>query len=146
MYVCSVKSLKITFQMNITFSTTIIPKTAQIIALYDNAELPRPTKDADRIQKMYDNSDIVATAWHNEQLVGIARSITDWVWSCYLADLAVRTDYQKEGIGKKLIELTKEMLGEQSMILLLSVPTAMEYYPKVGFTKQESSFLINRTK
>ena len=132
--------------MNIIFSTTIIPKAAQIIALYDNAGLSRPTKDADRIQKMYENSDIVVTAWHNEQLVGVARSITDWVWSCYLSDLAVLVDYQKEGIGKKLIKLTKEILGEESMILLVSAPTAIAYYPKVGFKEQGSCFLINRTK
>jgi hypothetical protein len=30
------------------------------------------------------------------------------------------------------------------MVLLLSVPTAMDYYPKVGFKKQESSFIIDR--
>ena len=77
--------------------------------------------------------------------LGVSRSITDWVWCCYLADLAVRQDYKKAGIGKKLIELTKEKVGEQSMILLLSVPTAMEYYPKVGFTKEDRAFTILRT-
>jgi len=30
------------------------------------------------------------------------------------------------------------------MLLLLSVPTAMEYYPKLGFKKQESSFIMER--
>jgi predicted N-acetyltransferase YhbS len=95
---------------------------------------------------MFANSNLVVTAWDGEILTGISRSITDWCWSCYLADLAVRKEYQKYGIGKKLIELTKEKVGEQSMVLLLSVPTAMEYYPKVGFTKQESSFIINRER
>ena len=95
---------------------------------------------------MYQNSDLVITAWDGELLVGVARSITDWVWSCYLADLAVRTAYQKMGIGKRLIEMTKEQVGEQSMVLLLSVPTAMEYYPRVGFAKQESSFIIHRDR
>jgi hypothetical protein len=32
------------------------------------------------------------------------------------------------------------------MLLLLSVPTAMEYYPKVGFKKVDNGFLIDRTK
>jgi arsenate reductase-like glutaredoxin family protein len=53
-------------------------------------------------------------------------------------------DYKKEGIGRQLINLTKEKVGNQSMVLLLSVPTAMEYYPKVGFKKQESSFIMDR--
>jgi N-acetylglutamate synthase-like GNAT family acetyltransferase len=132
--------------MEITYSFDKKPTTEQVIKLYDNAGLPRPTKDKDRIQKMFDNSNLVLTAWDNDVLVGVSRCITDWVWSCYLADLAVRHEYKKEGIGKKLIELTKEKVGEQSMVLLLSVPTAMEYYPKVGFVKQESSFIINRVE
>ena len=132
--------------MDIAYSFDKRPEADQIIELYDNAGLPRPTTDKDRIQKMFDNSNLIVTAWHNDFLVGVARSVTDWVWSCYLADLAVRQDYKKEGIGKKLISLTKEKLGSKSMILLLSVPTAMEYYPKVGFIKQESSFIINRSE
>lgn len=130
--------------MKIKYSFDKIPTADQIIELYDNAGLPRPTNDKERIQKMFDNSNLIITAWDNDLLVGVSRSITDWAWACYLSDLAVRQEYKKEGIGRKLINLTKEKVGDQSMVLLLSVPTAMEYYPKVGFEKQESSFIINR--
>jgi GNAT superfamily N-acetyltransferase len=130
----------------IDYRLNIIPTADQVIELYDNAGLPRPTDDAERIAEMYKHSNLVITAWQNEMLVGVSRCITDWVWSCYLADLAVRKEFHAAGIGRKLIELTKEKLGDQCMLLLLSVPTAMEYYPKVGFTKQESSFIINRKK
>jgi N-acetylglutamate synthase-like GNAT family acetyltransferase len=132
--------------MQITYKLDIIPAADQVIELYNNSGLPRPTNDKERIKKMFENSNLIVTAWDNKLLVGVSRSITDWVWSCYLADLAIREDYKKSGIGKRLIELTKKKLGEQSMVLLLSVPTAMEYYPKLGFTKQETSFIINRTK
>ena len=71
--------------------------------------------------------------------------MTDLAWSCYLADLAVSSDYKKSGIGKKLVEITKEKVGQEVMILLLSVPTAMEYYPKIGFIKEDRSFTILRT-
>lgn len=130
--------------MKINYRTDTIPTPEQIIALYDNAGLPRPTSDKERIKKMFDNSNLIITAWDGTELVGVARSITDWCWSCYLADLAVKPECQKEGIGRKLIELTKEKVGAQSMVLLLSVPTALAYYPKVGFRKQESSFIIDR--
>ncbi|GAB3171503.1 GNAT family N-acetyltransferase [Telluribacter humicola] len=132
--------------MAITYHTDRKPTPEEVIFLYEEASLPRPTHDEERIRQMYQNSDLVITAWDGELLVGVARSITDWVWSCYLADLAVRTAYQKMGIGKRLIQMTKEQVGEQSMVLLLSVPAAMEYYPKVGFARQESSFIINRDR
>ncbi|MFD2919277.1 GNAT family N-acetyltransferase [Terrimonas rubra] len=132
--------------MNITYCFDKKPSADQVIELYDNAGLPRPTNDKERIQQMFDNANLVVTAWDNDLLVGVSRSITDWVWACYLSDLAVRDNYKKAGIGRQLINLTKEKVGNQSMILLLSVPTAMEYYPKVGFEKQESSFIINRAE
>ncbi|MDR2205997.1 MAG: GNAT family N-acetyltransferase [Flavobacteriaceae bacterium] len=132
--------------MNVMYSFDKIPTAEQIIELYDNAGLPRPTNDKERIKKMFANSNLIVTAWSNDLLIGVSRALTDFSYCCYLSDLAVRKEYQTKGIGKKLIELTKEKVGNQSMILLLSVPTAMEYYPKVGFKKQESSFIINRTE
>ncbi|HNI10095.1 MAG TPA: GNAT family N-acetyltransferase [bacterium] len=132
--------------MPIEYSFDKRPSADQIIALYDRSGLPRPTKDTERIQKMYDHSDLIVTAWDGDLLVGVSRSITDWVWSCYLADLAIHPDYQKNGIGKELVRLTKEKVGEEVMILLLSVPTAMTYYPKIGMTKEDRAFTILRTK
>ena len=132
--------------MEIIYKTNIIPAIEEIIELYNKSGLPRPTADKERIHKMYENSNLVVTAWDDEKLVGICRSITDWVWSCYLADLAVDPDYKKSGIGKGLIQETRNKVGEQSMILLLSVPTALEYYPKVGFEKENRAFMISRVK
>ena len=87
--------------MNISYSFDKRPSADQIIALYDNAGLPRPTNDKERIQKMFDNSNLIVTAWDNDVLVGVSRSITDWVWACYLSDLAVRHEYKKVGIGRQ---------------------------------------------
>jgi ribosomal protein S18 acetylase RimI-like enzyme len=130
----------------IIYRFDIVPTAQQVIELYNNAGLPRPTHDPQRITAMFENSDLIVTAWDENKLVGVSRTITDWVWCSYLADLAVSPAYKRSGIGKKLIELTRERVGEQSMLLLLSVPTAMEYYPKVGFTREERAFIIHRTK
>lgn len=132
--------------MDIEYSLDKRPSVDQIIELYEKAGLPRPINDKERIQKMVDSSNLIVTAWDKNVLVGVSRSITDWVWSCYLADLAIHPDYKKGGIGKELVRLTKEKLGEQSMVLLLSVPTAMEYYPKIGMLKEDRAFTILRTK
>ncbi|MBL0742697.1 GNAT family N-acetyltransferase [Chryseolinea lacunae] len=132
--------------MEIVYATNRMPTPAQVIELYTQANLPRPTHDVTRMQQMFDNSNLVITAWHGDMLAGVCRCVTDWVWCCYLADLAVSPVHKKSGIGKKMISLTKELVGEQSMILLLSVPDAMEYYPKVGFTKENRGFILNRTQ
>ncbi len=119
---------------------------ADVIELYRDAALPRPIDDADRIARMLAGSNLIVTAREGEKLVGISRAITDGAWSCYLADLAVATSHQKAGVGRKLIELTKQAAGEESMVLLLSVPTAMEYYPKVGMERLDNAFVIWRER
>ena len=130
--------------MDITYKTNQCPDTAAIIALYVSSGLNRPTSDVERIHKMYANSNLIVTAWDGDKLVGIARSVTDFCYSCYLSDLAVHLDYQKSGIGKQLVALTKESIGEESMLLLLAAPTAMTYYPRIGMDHLNNAFMIKR--
>ncbi|KAA9036582.1 GNAT family N-acetyltransferase [Ginsengibacter hankyongi] len=132
--------------MEITYKLDIIPYAEKIIDLYKSSGINRPITDKERIAKMYANSNLIITAWDVSKLVGISRSLTDFCYSCYLSDLAVRKEYQKHGIGKKLIALTKEKIGEHTMLLLLAAPAAMDYYPKVGFENVENGFIIKRTK
>lgn len=119
---------------------------ADVVELYRDAGLPRPIENVDRIARMLAGSNLIITAWEDGKLVGISRSITDGAWSTYLADLAVATSHQKDGIGRRLVELTKEAAGEESMVLLLSVPTAMEYYPKIGMERLDNAFIIWRER
>jgi len=132
--------------MEITYRNDIMPDTDKIIDVYNSSGINRPTTDKERIEKMYSNSNLILTAWDKDKLVGISRSLTDFCFCCYLSDLAVRKDYQKSGVGQKLIQLTKEKVGEQTSLILLSAPTAMEYYPKVGMQKIDNGFIIKRTK
>ncbi|HEU5168701.1 MAG TPA: GNAT family N-acetyltransferase [Chitinophagaceae bacterium] len=130
--------------MQIKFRSEVVPVTESIIDLYNSSGINRPTADYERISRMYANSNLVVTAWDNDKLVGISRSLTDFCYCCYLSDLAVREEYKHKGIGKKMIEITKEIIGEQSMLLLLAAPSAMEYYPKVGLEKVDNGFIIKR--
>lgn len=132
--------------MKIIYSSDLIPDMDQIIDVYKSSGINRPINDKERIRKMYANSNLVLTAWDNDKLVGISRSLTDFCYCCYLSDLAVRKEYQKQGIGKKLIQLTKEKIGDQTTLILLAAPTAMDYYPKTGMQTIDNGFIIKRTK
>jgi GNAT superfamily N-acetyltransferase len=131
--------------MEIVYQTGIIPETAAIIEVYDSSGINRPTSDAERIRDMYGHSDLIITAWDRDKLVGISRALTDFCYCCYLSDLAVRLDYQKKGIGKKLIALTKQEAGERVTLILVAAPAAKDYYPKIGMERIEDGFLIKRS-
>ena len=106
----------------------------------------RPVDDVDRIRRMVEGGNLIVTAWDGERLVGIARALTDFSYCCYLSDLAVDKTYQRQGIGKELVRRVREEIGEESMLLLLSAPEAMEYYPKLGFEKVANAWIIHRQR
>ena len=102
----------------------------------------RPVDNLERIKKMCANTILIVTARKNKNLLGVARSVTDFVYCTYLSDLAVDVNYQKMGIGKKLIEETKKA-APQAKIILLSAPAAVDYYPKIGMKRYEHCFTLD---
>ncbi len=95
---------------------------------------------------MVAGSDLTVAAFDGNLLVGYARSLTDFCFCCYLSDLAVDETYQHRGIGRQLVEITRERIGEETALILLAAPAAMGYYPKIGFEQAENAFIIKRTK
>jgi len=130
----------------INYKVGTIPETEQICTVYDSSGINRPTADKSRIKEMYVNSDLIVSAWDGEKLVGIDRTITDGCYCAYLSDLAVKKENPHLGIGKELVEITRKELGEKVTLILLSAPSAVDYYPKIGFEKSEVCFLIHRKK
>ncbi len=116
----------------------------QMIALYRASTLGerRPVGDRERMRRMRDASNLCVTAWDSDRLVGIARSMTDFAYAAYLSDLAVDLAYQRTGIGKALIDQTRGALEPDCMIILLAAPKAADYYPKVGFERHESAWIL----
>ncbi|HEY7863246.1 MAG TPA: GNAT family N-acetyltransferase, partial [Thermoanaerobaculia bacterium] len=88
------------------------------------------------------NANLVVTAWDGGRLVGISRSLTDFSYVAYLADLAVRESHQKRGIGLELIRRTRAALGPKAMIVLLAAPAAADYYPRIGFSRHDSAWIL----
>jgi len=117
-----------------------------VIALYMDSGLKRPVEDPARIAAMYANAGLVVSARDADRLVGVARSVTDQVYCCYLSDLAVLKAYQGTGIGRELIARTRAHLGEGCMVLLLSAPGAMTYYPAIGMEEVKNGFIFNRNR
>lgn len=102
----------------------------------------RPVTDEQRISSMCNNANLIVTARLNGILIGVARSITDFVYCTYLSDLAVDVKHQKNGIGKRLIEETKKV-SPQAKLILLSAPASIDYYPKIGMKKHNHCYFID---
>lgn len=129
----------------IIYRDNIKPGLDQTITLYSNCSLGerRPITDQKRFQAMLDNANLIITAWDNQQLIGIARCLTDFVYITYLADLAVDERYQQQGIGKQLIREIQRHTEKSCKITLLAAPQAVDYYPHLGFQLHPSAWTLN---
>lgn len=106
----------------------------------------RPVDDRTCMEGMVANSNLVVSAWDSGKLVGIARSMTDFHYACYLSDLAVCRAYQRRGIGKQLQALTQGQLGPRCKVILIAAPSANEYYSHIGFTSNPRCWVLERDK
>jgi predicted N-acetyltransferase YhbS len=130
--------------MNIEYRHDASLSAEEAIDLYRRSTLGerRPVDRPDIFEGMLKNASLVVTAWDGNRLVGIARTLTDFTYVAYLADLAVDAAYQKQGIGKRLIEETRRRLEPECMIVLLAAPKASEYYPKLGFEHNPRAWIL----
>ena len=123
------------------------PVTAmQAIDLYKRSTLAerRPINNVRTFESMLQNANLIITAWDEDKLIGISRSLTDFSYVAYLADLAVDEQYQRTGIGKQLIEETKARLGPECMIVLLAAPKANAYYEHIGFEHNPRAWTLKK--
>ncbi len=104
----------------------------------------RPVDQPQTIRKMLEHASLLITARTDTErlLVGVSRALTDFSFCTYLSDLAVDRNYQNRGIGRTLIQKTRESAGIQTKLILIAAPNAHGYYPKIGMQPHDSCWII----
>jgi ribosomal protein S18 acetylase RimI-like enzyme len=139
-------SRSLTCMLRFTTNEVISAESFRNILLRSTLGERRPVDDIDCLRGMIEHSNLIVSAWDGQLLVGIARSVTDFHYCCYLSDLTVDVAYQRRGIGRQLIQTTKEALGPGCRIILLSAPAAVDYYRHLGFERHDQAWVLARTK
>jgi GNAT superfamily N-acetyltransferase len=116
---------------------------AEVLAVYRDSGLGqrRPIEDTERFRAMVRNANLVMVCRVDGELIGIARSVSDFSYATYLSDIAVSKPYQRGGVGRALIEATRQE-APAAKIILLSAPAAVDYYPHIGFTRHNSAWVL----
>ena len=92
---------------------------------------------------MLRHADVLISAWEGPRLIGLARTLTDYHYVAYLADLAVDADWQRQGIGRELVKRTRAALQPTCFITLLAAPKANDYYARIGFTHNPRAWMLH---
>lgn len=99
-------------------------------AIFERA--PLGTREPDRLRQTFLNSDLVCFAWDGEELVGIARALSDGIVQSVIYDLCMFPEYQRQGLGKRMMEAMIERLDTDNVVLW-AVPGKEGFYRKFGF-------------
>lgn len=105
---------------SIQLIATSSPPLPQLLALYNAVGWTAYARDEAGLEKAIRNSTYVVSAWDGEQLVGLARCLSDDVSICYLQDILVHPDHQRRGIGRRLMENCLERFDHVRTKVLLT--------------------------
>ncbi len=134
--------------MNIEYKINEPISSEQFVGLLKKSSLSerRPIDNPVCMEGVVKNSNLFVSAWYGTELIGVARSVTDFHYACYLSDLAVGKEYRKSGVGKRLLALTQEQLNEECKLILVAAPDANSYYEHLGFSNNPRCWVLNREK
>ena len=106
----------------------------KMLTLYQDADWTAYTNHPEVLKKAIENSLYILTAWSNDQLVGFIRAVGDGHTIIYIQDIIVLNNFQRQGIGKELLERVLLKYNKVRQILLLtdSKPETISFYESAG--------------
>ncbi|GAA1859625.1 GNAT family N-acetyltransferase [Paeniglutamicibacter psychrophenolicus] len=122
---------------NIEYSLTKKIEAVELIGLYDAVGWSAYTSSPETLLAAIQGSHTVAVARAGNQLVGLARSISDGASICYLQDILVHPEHHRAGIGRGLAELVfAQYPGVRQKVLLTdNEPGQKAFYESLGMTQ-----------
>ncbi|MGB3414497.1 MAG: GNAT family N-acetyltransferase [Microbacteriaceae bacterium] len=121
----------------ILYSTSNEFNPDELKALYDSVGWSSYTKDIQKLSRAIQNSDFVISARDSEsdQLIGLARTISDRETICYIQDILVHPEYQRHGVGRVLMhEIVTHYAELRQMVLITdSEPRQKLFYESLNF-------------
>lgn len=108
---------------------------AAVLELYQSVGWSVYTRHPEQLLQALRNSSFVVSAWLNQTLVGLARTVSDQVSICYIQDILVRPEFQGQGIGQRLMQevLQHHKKVRQIVLITENEPKQLAFYTACGF-------------
>ena len=100
----------------------------------------------ERIKKLVKNVSISLVARNEKGLiVGVLFGLTDFCYWLYITDLGVDRNYERQGIGSKMMKKAHEIAGGEKdiAIYLIANDNAIPFYEKLGMKKADEVMKFN---
>lgn len=110
-----------------------------ILSLYSSVGWTNYTNNPSMLESSYHNSLKILSAWSGDKLLGIIRAVGDGFSIVYIQDIIVFPEYQRHGIGRKLILSIDELYSKvyQKVLITDNTPKTIQFYESCGFTASD---------
>ena len=100
----------------------------------------------ERIARLVNTVSVSLTARNDDGLlIGVLFGLTDFAYWLYVTDLGVDRRYERQGIGRKLMQTAHEMAGGEKdiAVYLVANKNAVPFYEKLGMKKADDVMKYN---
>ncbi len=112
--------------------------------LYNDAGWSAYTEDLDVLESALTHSLDVITAWEDEELIGLIRTVGDGQTILYIQDILIMKSHRDKGIGSMLLQevLEKYKHVRQKVLLTEEARNVRHFYEKNGFESCDRGTLV----
>lgn len=129
---------------SIRLVTDVIPSTTEVIALYCAVGWGKQENyDLTQWRQTLSNTSVIFSAYEDDHLVGLLRALTDGAHETKLSDIVVHPDYQRQGIGQKLMAEFVRQQGHTG-IYVDGFNQNRAFFEACGFQIKEQMFVASR--
>ena len=107
----------------------------EIKEIYEEQGWTAYLNDDEKLTRAYDNSLYVYGIFDGSKLIGFVRCVGDGEHIVVVEDLVIKTEYQRQGLGKKLLQHVFEKYADVRMLSLYTDKAdikANSFYRKIG--------------
>jgi ribosomal protein S18 acetylase RimI-like enzyme len=88
-------------------------------------------------------SEPVVSVWAEDNLIGFARATSDGIYRATIWDVVVDSDYQRLGLGRKLVEtVLKHSCMKRVERIYLTTTHQQSFYERLGFVINSSTTML----
>ena len=122
---------------SLDYKENAIPSVAELEYLYEQVGWYNYISTDFNLETILQNSDYCISVWDGKKLVGLIRVLSDNYYVALIQDILVDPEYQRQGIGKKLLSMTLEKFSNMKQIILLTDDTTKtkSFYKSLDMTE-----------
>ena len=110
-----------------------------LLELYDSVGWTNYTKAPEMLLKAYENSLLTLGAYDGGKLAGVIRAVGDGYSVVLIQDILVFPEYQRRGIGTRLLQEVMDRFPDVYQMELMTDDTekTVSFYQSAGFVKAD---------